>query len=98
MTPLAKLIYLQNNTNKLLCYLNATAYQNEVLPKTLKAAEATQNTWLSSKATLLEVLESRRALLNARQEQKRATAAQQAALQSIDAIVGSLVKPQAAKP
>lgn len=92
-TKLTALITEAENNSRL-----ASAYQNEVLPKTLKAAEATQNTWVSSKATLLEVLESRRVLLNARQEQKRATAARQAALQSIAAIVGSLVKPQATQP
>lgn len=92
-TKLTALITEAENNSRL-----AAAYQNEVLPKTMKAAEAIQNTWVSSKATLLEVLESRRALLSARQEQKRATAAHQAALQSIAAIVGSLVKPSVTKP
>lgn len=64
------------------------AYQAEVLPKSIKAAESLQNSWTLSKATLLEVLDSRRALLDARQEQKRAAAARQAALQNLRALTG----------
>ncbi len=68
----------------------ADAYSSEVLPKTEKAVETLQNAWVSSKATLLEVLEARRALLQARQEQKRALAAQNVATQALAALTGSL--------
>ncbi|MBB5036366.1 TolC family protein [Prosthecobacter dejongeii] len=71
----------------------AAAYTSEVLPKTEKTVETLQNAWVSSKATLLEVLEARRALLQARQEQKRALAAQTVAAQALSALTGSLVKP-----
>lgn len=77
--------------------LSAT-YQTDVLPKSLMAVESTENAWVSSKATLSEVLDSRRALLDARQEQKRAAAAQQAALQSLSAITGNLVKIKGEQP
>jgi outer membrane protein TolC len=69
------------------------AYTSEVLPKSEKAVETLQNAWISSKATLLEVLEARRALLQARQEQKRALAAQNVATQALSALTGSLVTP-----
>ncbi|CAN5892101.1 hypothetical protein BH11VER1_BH11VER1_01020 [soil metagenome] len=76
----------------------SAAYQSEVLPKSLMAVESMENAWISSKATLSEVLDSRRALLDARQEQKRAAAAQQAALQSLSAITGNLVKIKEEQP
>ncbi|MHB1082817.1 MAG: TolC family protein [Prosthecobacter sp.] len=69
----------------------AEAYTSEVLPKSEKTVETLQNAWVSSKATLLEVLEARRALLQARQEQKRALAAQNVAAQALAALTGSLV-------
>lgn len=78
-------------------HLSAT-YQTKVIPKSLMAVESTENAWVSSKATLSEVLDSRRALLDARQEQKRAAAAQQAALQSLSAITGNLVKIKGEQP
>lgn len=67
-------------------------YDTEVLPRTGAAVETLQNAWISSKATLLEVLDARRALLDAKQEQKRALAAQHVAIHSIAALTGSLVK------
>jgi cobalt-zinc-cadmium efflux system outer membrane protein len=69
---------------------NADAYARDVLPKAEKALEIIQGAWVSSKATLLEVLDARRSLLDARQEQKRALAAQHVALRSISALTGSL--------
>lgn len=74
------------------------AYQTKVIPKSQLAVESMENAWISSKATLTEVLDARRALLEVRQEQKRAAAAQQAALQSISAITGSLVKNRGGQP
>jgi outer membrane protein TolC len=63
-----------------------TAYSSDVLPKAGKALDVTRSAWVSSKATLLEVLDSRRALLEARQEQKRASAAFHVALHSLAAL------------
>ena len=70
------------------------SYSDEVLPKTGKALETTQSAWISSKASLLEVLDARRLLLEAEQEQKRALAARQVADQALIAITGAnLQKP-----
>jgi outer membrane protein TolC len=66
-----------------------SAYAGEVLPKSVKAVETLQGAWVSSKATLLEVLDARRSLLEARQEQKRALAAQHVAMQSLAALMGA---------
>jgi cobalt-zinc-cadmium efflux system outer membrane protein len=71
---------------------NADAYKGEVLPKTQKALDIIQGAWISSKATLLEVLDARRALLEVRQEQKRALAAHHVALRSIQALTGNLAR------
>ncbi len=76
----------------------AQAYADDVLPKSEKALTSLQSTWVSSKATLLDVLEARRTLLEARQEQKRAIAAQQAALQNLAALEGRLGNPTLPSP
>lgn len=68
----------------------ADSYDKEVLPKLQQALDTTQSAWVSSKATLLEVLDARRALLSAKQEQKRAIAARHVAYHSISALVGNL--------
>jgi outer membrane protein TolC len=68
------------------------AYQTEVLPRSLKAAETLQSAWAVSRATLLEVLDSRRALLDIQLEQKRAAAAGQAALQNLWVLTGRFAK------
>ncbi|WP_176159237.1 TolC family protein [Prosthecobacter debontii] len=70
------------------------AYTAEVLPKTEEAVETIQNAWISSKATLLEVLDARRSLLEARQEQKRALAARHVAAQALIALTGGTSNPQ----
>ncbi|MBX7210149.1 MAG: TolC family protein [Verrucomicrobiaceae bacterium] len=70
------------------------AYNDEVLPKTVKAVETLQNAWVSSKATLLEVLDARRSLLEARQEQKRALTARHVAAQALTALTGGHLKSQ----
>ncbi len=59
----------------------------EVIPRAVKAAESTQNAWISSKASLLDVLESQRSLLNARLEERRFVAAHRAALETLRSIV-----------
>ena len=75
-----------------------SAYRNEVLPKSEKAVETLQGAWVSSKATLLEVLDARRTLLEARQEQKRALAAEHAALQSLTNLTGGFTPTISKKP
>jgi outer membrane protein TolC len=89
-TQLTALITEAKNQQKL-----AEAYTDEVLPKTEQALATLQNAWVSSKATLLEVLDARRLLLDARQEQKRALAARHAASYSLSALVGGLTKTPA---
>jgi outer membrane protein TolC len=71
----------------------ADTFSKEVIPRTEKAAESTQNAWISSKASLLEVLESRRAMLNSRLEQRRFVAAHRAALEMLRSIVPPQTKP-----
>ncbi|HEY1080821.1 MAG TPA: TolC family protein [Prosthecobacter sp.] len=71
------------------------AYGKDVLPKTEKTVETIQNAWISSKATLLEVLEARRTLLQARQEQKRSLAAQHVAAQMLASLSGSPIESPA---
>ena len=65
-------------------------YNQDVLPKAEKTLETLQSAWLSSKSTLLDVLDARRALLGARQEKQRALAARHAAVWSLNALTGSL--------
>lgn len=65
----------------------AATFAKEVVPRTEAAAEATQNAWISSKATLLEVLESRRAALMARLDERRQVAALAAAVETLRSIV-----------
>lgn len=65
----------------------AGTFSTEVIPRAQKAAESTQNAWISSKASLLEVLESQRGLLNARLEERRFVAAHRAALEALRSIV-----------
>ena len=71
----------------------AETFTKEVIPRTEKAAESTQNAWISSKANLLEVLEARRAMLNARLEERRFVAAHRAALEMLRSIVPPQNKP-----
>lgn len=65
----------------------ARTVAGEILPRAEQAAESTQNAWISNKANLLEVLESRRAALNARLEERRFVAAHNAALEKLRSIV-----------
>jgi outer membrane protein TolC len=71
----------------------ANTFATEVIPRAQKAAESTQNAWISSKASLLEVLESQRALLNVRLEERRFIAAHRAALESLRSIVPQPTPP-----
>ena len=64
----------------------AAAFAGEIIPAASKAAEAVNTAWVSSKATLLEVLEARRSLLSARLEERRFLAAHRAALETLRAL------------
>jgi outer membrane protein TolC len=68
------------------------SYSEAVLPKAEKTAETIQNAWVSNQASLLEVLEARKALLEIRKQQKRAVAVEQSALQSIAALLGEFTQ------
>lgn len=65
----------------------AKTFSEEVIPRAGKAVESTQNAWISSKASILEVLDARRSLLNARLEERRSVAAHRAALEMLRSIV-----------
>lgn len=69
------------------------AYFTEVVPKAQKTVESLQNTWVSSKATLLEVLDARRSLLEAHMEHQRALASWHVALQNLTALTGGFAQP-----
>jgi cobalt-zinc-cadmium efflux system outer membrane protein len=86
-TQLTALITEARNQQQL-----AEAYASEVVPKSEQAVATLQNAWVSSKATLLEVLDARRLLLDARQEQKRALAARHVASYSLTALTGGLTQ------
>jgi outer membrane protein TolC len=65
----------------------AKTFSEEVIPRAGKAVESTQNAWISSKASILEVLDARRSLLNARLEERRSVAAHRGALEMLRSIV-----------
>lgn len=65
----------------------AKTISEEVIPRAGKAVESTQNAWISSKASILEVLDARRSLLTARLEERRSVAAHRGALEMLRSIV-----------
>lgn len=71
----------------------AKTFTEEVIPRAAKAVESTQNAWISSKASVLEVLDARRSLLNARLEERRSIAAHRAALEMLRSIVPPTTQP-----
>lgn len=71
----------------------AVAFSGAVIPRFEEAAQATESAWISAKATLLEVFEARRALLNARLEQRRFVAAHRAALETLRSIIPPQTQP-----
>jgi outer membrane protein TolC len=71
----------------------AKIFSEEIIPRAGKAVESTQNAWLSSQASILEVLDARRSLLNARLEERRSVAAHRAALEMLRSIVPPPTKP-----
>lgn len=65
----------------------ANTFSEQIIPRAEKANKALQDAWISSKATLLDVLDSRRAVLSARLEERSAVAAYSAALQKLRSII-----------
>jgi len=71
----------------------AKTFSEEVIPRATKAVESTQNAWISSKASILEVLDARRSLLSSRLEERRSVAAHRAALEMLRSIVPPQTRP-----
>lgn len=71
----------------------ARTFSDEIIPRAGKAVESTQNAWISSKASILEVLDARRSLLKARLEERRSVAAHRAALEALRSIVPPSTQP-----
>jgi len=71
----------------------SATFTQEVLPRMQSASESTRNAWLSSKASLLEVLESQRSLLAARAAQRRLVAAHLGARETLRSLVPSVSQP-----
>lgn len=92
-TQLTELLTTAENNSRL-----AAAYLTEVIPRTEKSLEAIQNAWISSKASLLEVLDAHRILINARISQKRAAAARITAVQQLSALTGAFSTPASPRP
>lgn len=92
-TRLTELLTTVENQSRL-----ADSWQNAVIPRAEKSLTALQSAWLSSKSTLLEVLEAQRLLLNARQSCQRAAAAALDARQQLQALAGAFVPAVAPAP
>ncbi|MES2706299.1 MAG: TolC family protein [Verrucomicrobiota bacterium] len=92
-TQLSDLLTTVENHSRL-----AVSYQTEVIPRAGKSLEALQNAWISSKATLADVLDAQRLLLTARQSEKRATAARLAAVQQLTALSGAFANSSITPP
>lgn len=67
-------------------FQSARRFQQEIIPKMMKAMESTQAAWVSSRATVIDVLDARRSLLAAKVEEKRALAEGMAALENLRAL------------
>jgi outer membrane protein TolC len=67
--------------------IQANAYSGDILTSATRANETTESAWMSSGATLLDVLESRRSLSEIRLEQRRFVAAHLAALETLSSLV-----------
>ena len=65
----------------------ARAYSGEILEKAHKASKTTEAAWISSKATLTDLLDSSRTLFAIRLEQRRMIAMQLAALEQLHTLV-----------
>ena len=71
----------------------ARTLREDVIPRLDKAAQATENAWISSQASLLELIESRRSILAARLEERQLVTAHLVALESLRGLVPASVNP-----
>lgn len=67
----------------------ARAYSGEIYQRTLQATQAVEGSWISSKSSLADLLESNRMLFSIRLEQRRFVAMQQVALEELNLLVPS---------
>ena len=65
----------------------ARAYSGEIYQRALQATEAVQGSWISSKSTLTDLLDSNRMLFSIRLEQRRFVAMQLAAIEELNLLV-----------
>ena len=65
----------------------ARVYSGEIYQRALSAKEAVQGSWISSKSTLTDLLESNRMLFSIRLEQRRFIAMQLAAIEELNLLV-----------
>ncbi len=65
----------------------ARAYSGEIYQRALSATEAVQGSWISSKSTLTDLLDSNRMLFSIRLEQRRFVAMQLAAIEELYLLV-----------
>jgi cobalt-zinc-cadmium efflux system outer membrane protein len=67
-------------------FQTARRFQKDVIPRMAKAMESTESAWVSSRASVIDVLDARRSLLAARVEEKRAQAEGLASLERLRAL------------
>ena len=65
----------------------ARAYSGEIYQRALQATQAVEGSWISSKSSLTDLLESHRMLFSIRLEQRRFVAMQQVALEELKLLV-----------
>jgi outer membrane protein TolC len=65
----------------------ARAYSGEIYQRALSATEAVLGSWISSKSTLTDLLDSNRMLFSIRLEQRRFVAMQLAAIEELNLLV-----------
>ena len=65
----------------------ASAYSGEIYQRALQATQAVEGSWISSKSSLTDLLDSNRQLFSIRLEQRRFVAIQLAALEELNLLV-----------
>ncbi len=65
----------------------ARAYSGEIYTRSLQATQAVEGSWISSKSSLTDLLDSKRRLFSIRLEQRRFVAMQRAALEELNLLV-----------
>ncbi len=63
------------------------AYSGEIYTRSLQASQAVEGSWISSKSSLTDLLDSKRQLFSIRLEQRRFVAMQRAALEELNLLV-----------